>query len=429
MTRFVFGSGIALVNNWKLIKKYFNPQYCVDNNSSRWGVEENTKLMCMGPEKMITYDNPKVLITVGDPYAIESISRQLEGYGVDYLVMTDLLSEWGEQEPLPMHLKPMLTDKNKKVILFNTPMHDNIGDYLIGVSEMKFLKERFKDYSIYEVTDIEYLWFGKILKEYINSNDIILITGGGFLGSLWLYNGENNVRQIINDYRDNKIIILPQTIYFEDNERGKIEYNKTLKAYNRAKNLTVIFREEQSFRLIDKEKNRNFKIDLIPDMALFYDANIDDTGRQNMVLVCLRADKESVFSDADREYIMDTLSAQGYKIKEISMHSKRFPGLENRMDMVNDKLNEISKAKLVITDTLHCMVSATITGTPCIAFDNLSGKVKNVYKWIESLGYVRFCEDVSELNQLLNDNIKPASYVLNNKDMYLDKLEGIIRHE
>lgn len=111
------------------------------------------------------------------------------------------------------------------------------------------------------------------------------------------------------------------------------------------------------------------------------------------------------------------------------MHSKRFPGLENRMDMVNDKLNEISKAKLVITDTLHCMVSATITGTPCIAFDNLSGKVKNVYKWIESLGYVRFCEDVSELNQLLNENIKSASYSLNNKDMYLDKLEGIIRHE
>ena len=52
-------------------------------------------------------------------------------------------------------------------------------------------------------------------------NDIILITGGGFLGSLWLYNGEENVRNILKEYPDNKVIILPQTIYFEKNKRGE----------------------------------------------------------------------------------------------------------------------------------------------------------------------------------------------------------------
>ena len=42
------------------------------------------------------------------------------------------------------------------------------------------------------------------------------------------------------------------------------------------------------------------------------------------------------------------------------------------------------------------MIFATLTGTPCIAFDSISGKVKGVYEWIKDLEYVKFANNIEE---------------------------------
>ena len=170
MTKFVFGMGIALINHWRYIKKYFAPEYVLDNDRNKWGTVE-----------------------------------------------------------------PPMSRLQKKILLFNTPEHDNVGDHLITLSEMDFLKTHFNDYEIYEITDIEYTWYHSAIKSRVGVDDIILITGGGFLGSLWLYNGENNVRRILQEYPCNRIIILPQTIYFEENARGKMELKKTIDIYSQHK--------------------------------------------------------------------------------------------------------------------------------------------------------------------------------------------------
>lgn len=429
MTRFVFGSGIALVNNWNLIKKNYKPLYCVDNDCRRWGKELNTGLLCIGPEKMLTYPDPEVLITVGDPYAIESIKEQLDGLKVPYITLTDVLGKWGDKETLPDHLMPICFDKNKKILLFNTPEHDNIGDHLIALAEMNFLKERFREYSIYEITDIEYLWYGEKVRGFIEKEDVILITGGGFLGSLWLYNGETNVRNIICTFCENKIVILPQTVYFEENSRGYCEYKKTIDIYNRAKNLTVLLREKQSFDFFKRNESIKFDIELMPDMALYYQYTVKQYNRGKDAILCIRSDKESVLGDSEKKEIERIVKASGYTVNRTSMHSGKFPGLNGRKKQVDDKLDEISDSKIVITDTLHCMISAAITGTPCIAFDNLSGKVRNVYDWIKNLPYVYFCKNVSDLEQMITQvSLKKTVFKFDEKKVYLDKIEKIIKN-
>ena len=47
---------------------------------------------------------------------------------------------------------------------------------------------------------------------------------------------------------------------------------------------------------------------------------------------------------------------------------------------VYNKLTEFASARLVITDRLHGLIFSAITNTPCIAFDNLSGKVHGTYR-------------------------------------------------
>ena len=79
MARFVFGMGIALINHWKYIKRFFDPEYVLDNDRNKWGtVEPHTNLPCLSPEQLQKFEQPEVLITVGEPYIAEQIKDQLK---------------------------------------------------------------------------------------------------------------------------------------------------------------------------------------------------------------------------------------------------------------------------------------------------------------------------------------------------------------
>lgn len=428
MTKFVYGTGIALKNNWDIIKDKFNPDFAVDGNREKCGKQDSyTGLMCLSVDRLWECEQAYVLITIGDPYIVDEIREKLEQKGIGYKVLTEALDEWCADRKLPEDLNSLKLEQ-KKIILFNTPEHDNIGDHLITLSEMQYLKTHYSDYSICEVTDIEYMWYHNSIRKYVNPGDIILITGGGFLGSLWLYNGELNVRRIIQEYPDNRLIIMPQTVFFEQNDRGNHEKMISSEIYNGHKNLTICVREKESAKRLSEIVNKNVRIELLPDMALFYDAGYIKAPEKKEVLICLRKDKERVLTEGRHSEILESLCSKGMTVKETSMHSGRFPGIDKRKAEVDDKLREIKSAELVITDTLHCMISAAITGTPCIAFDNLSGKVKNVYQWIKDLPYIRMCEDISDFNELI-DKVRTcdASYRLKDAENYISVLDNIIK--
>lgn len=429
MNRAVFGMGIALINHWSVIKDNFKPQVGIDNDSSKWGtVEQHTGLKCISLEQAKNIENLEVLITVGDPYVIEALSAQLKDSGISFVILTDVLDEWCRDLPLPEHLK-ILNINEKKIILFNTPEHDNVGDHLITLSELAFLEKYFSEYKIYEVTDIEYLWYHNKIKNILNPSDIILITGGGFLGSLWLYNGENNVRNIIKEYPNNRIIILPQTVYFENNDRGNKELEETLKIFKNHRELILCAREENSYNRFISMIGTDENVYLLPDMALLY-RGIDTHSKHDSkeVIICLREDKERIIDESCKKKIIEYYTDNGFEVRSISMHSGRFDGIEGRKKQVYDKLQEISNAKLIITDTLHCMISAALVGTECIAFNNLSGKVGNVYKWIRELEYIHFYNYIDDTKFILQDMTEvPHKYELKDQNKYEFELESIIK--
>lgn len=431
MARFVFGMGIALINHWKIIKKNFNPDYGIDNDKSKWGKSDTyTNLTCIAPEKLYGQKDAEALITVGDPYIIEKIKKQLEDMHIPYKVLVQEIDKWTSGEKLPEHLRSM-SDNEKKILLFNTPEHDNIGDHLITLAELDFLKKYFKDYKIYEITDIEYSWYHLKIKKNVTINDIILITGGGFLGSLWLYNGEKNVRNILKEYHHNKIVILPQTIYFEENDRGKKELEETKKIYNSYNNLTVCAREKKSYEILSQILKPHIRVELLPDMALFY--HVGRVGkkegkREKKAILCLRNDKEKILTSMEQKKIEQELILQNWEIQKTSMHSGEFLGINGRKEQVYNKLAQIQDSGLVVTDTLHCMISAALTGTPCIAFNNLSGKVENVYKWIEKMPYIQLCNERTEFEDKVQA-LDKKSEICNNVRFkeYEERLEKIIR--
>ena len=58
----------------------------------------------------------------------------------------------------------------------------------------------------------------------------------------------------------------------------------------------------------------------------------------------------------------------------------------------------------MITDRLHGMIYAYLTGTPCIVLDNVSGKVSHVYDlWLYNVPYIKFVADSSNTMEAIKE--------------------------
>lgn len=286
-------------------------------------------------------------------------------------------------------------DRKRKpaYILFNSPDYSNVGDHAIALAERMYLERFFPESKVIEVTHKAYLSCD--LKTFIKNEDVLLITGGGYLGELWI-SYEDVVRDIIQSFPDNKIIILPQTVYFGDSHLGYLEFEVSKRIYNAHQKLTVCAREENSMKAMEALLDSHVKRLSLPDMALLLDYS-KERYRRDGVLICLREDKESILSASEKKRIKTILTECEIDCKEISMLESKNISIKQRKSVVEDKILQLKGAEAVVTDRLHCMVLCAVSGTPCVALNNQSGKVFGVYQWIESLPYIKVAVKVEEI--------------------------------
>lgn len=287
---------------------------------------------------------------------------------------------------------------SKQYILFGVPTHGNIGDHAILVAEHQFLS----DIGVQSVFDIPIEMQNILintLKKHIKKDDVIMITGGGFIGSQWLEE-ENMVRQVLKSFSNNKTIIFPSTIYYKNDEDGQKELNIDKSIYEEHKNLVICARENVTYKWL-RETYPNIKSLLTPDIVLYLKTNDKKNKREKIALLCLRKDAEKSINDENTVNI-DKIVSKYYKIKYTDTVVKKRITEKNREEELKEKLEEFSNAELIITDRLHGMIFAAITETPCIAIGNYNYKVKGVYEWIKNLEYVEFIDNLD----LLDEKIK-----------------------
>jgi pyruvyl transferase EpsI len=294
----------------------------------------------------------------------------------------------------------MKTARDKKlplIVLMEAPSHGNIGDAAISGGGNCFLRDFFRDNPIIEVNDCERDNFLAFFPAKVKPTDTLIIHGGGFLGTLW-FSHEEAIRKIMTLFPDNRVIIFPQTIYFEDSRWGKQELDTTQQIWQAHKYLSVCLREKNSFDFVKNNlvggEFRN--VHLIPDIVLYMDKQREC--RRDGVLFVFRSDKEKVQSGSVIERLTQIMAKHSLEVKSTDTVIKHRRALtaKTRPVEVEKKLQEFRQSKLVITDRLHGMIFAAITGTPCVALNNLSGKVGGVYEWIKYLPYVKFAQDADE---------------------------------
>ena len=139
----------------------------------------------------------------------------------------------------------------------------------------------------------------------------------------------------------------------------------------------MIAREKTSFEIM-KTLYPDSKILLTPDIVLSSTANLYGVvpALRFGVLMCLRNDPEKAVADEQWVHLEHYLDDIGKWHRRTDMYSAGAVTVSNRKERVREKMQEFCGAELVITDRLHGMVFAALTGTPCIAFSNNNHKVK-----------------------------------------------------
>ena len=309
-------------------------------------------------------------------------------------------------------LKNLKNSEDSKIVLFGTPAHGNLGDQAIAISELDFLNDISGIRQVIEIPMPLYKTHRKVLHKYIVSNDTIIISGGGWMGNLWLHN-EITIREIVSDYKNNRVIIFPQTLYYTNNEDGRRTAIDTKDIFEKHSDLILAVRDLQSFEYARTHLGFTKKDKLIfcPDMVVYGTLATTENSfwGKKTVLLCLRNDIEKA---SDASQIKEIFEEAGYSIKETTTVLKKLVPINKREQIVKDKIKEFAEASIVVTDRLHAMIFSLLAGTPCFALDNVTGKVFGVGMYLRSNGLPVCLIEKLDVSMLKNVNFNKKNYYL-----------------
>ena len=298
-----------------------------------------------------------------------------------------------------------------------TPTHGNMGDHAIAKASISIFN-KFK-IPFVEITDQELALLEKYLKLNVMNQRLIIMNGGGNLGTLWFL-VEILFRKIIKSNPNSSIVCLPNTIFYDNTEEGMNEFEESKRIYNEHHSLRLYAREKFSYELM---KTAYRDVVLMPDMVLLLNECQNNLERHGCML-CLRNDVEKTRTEeAEKEIYNQVRKIFGKDITVSDMNTNHSIPSSKRDIELELKFDEFRHARLVITDRLHGMIFAAITGTPCIVIDSKSPKVRGCYEWIKQLDYIKFIDSAEDIEKTFRQ-IPNKNFVYDNSlfQKYYDEL-------
>lgn len=288
---------------------------------------------------------------------------------------------------------------NRNYWLLEVPYYSNIGDTLIWQGELDFLRS-----LTYKCIGMRS--FYSRFPQNIKPEDTIIFQGGGNFGDIWLEPQEYRMR-VIRQYPDNKVIIFPQTVWFEHEDNMQ----ECARILSQCKNLTICARDIVSYEILRNNFSNN--ILLVPDMAFCIDMSKWKTySATKEVLLLKREDKELKMTDEllQIENTKDVTVTDWPTFTEDSWQKRWFwrtkkyvPGMFDlyariifRPYLINSGIQLISSYKKVYSTRLHAAILSVLLGkaSDLVWYDNSYGKNKNFYEtWLKDCEGIQFVDN------------------------------------
>lgn len=342
-------------------------------------------------DKIDDHSDCIVLVTLTDYF---SVGKILEEKGTLWFPWTVIATDF-IFNVLSINRK----DDTSAIFLLNTPDYVNLGDQAIAYAEDIYLRKYFGSYYEFGTHSCHASALNR-LKEYVKPNDLILVQGGGNIGSLWRI-CEEIFRDVLLKFPNNPVIVFPQSIFYGNTEEERAYFAQSKKIYDSHKKLLICTRDKRSYDFV--QKSYNCKCMLLPDMVLTIKP--ERVLERKGIGVLLRSDKEQALPDAYVQIVHNVIKMLDEK--EIVLTHHPIDPKSDRASRVEKILKEYASCRLIITDRLHGMIFAAITNTPCIAFDNSYCKVSSVYEtWLEECTYITVSKPLEEKELLKAAKVK-----------------------
>ncbi|PVX27090.1 MAG: hypothetical protein CW716_04085 [Candidatus Bathyarchaeum sp.] len=270
-----------------------------------------------------------------------------------------------------------------KILLVEQPDGiSSIGDHAQTIAIKKWLKDQYrgvdvKDFTLRDSPD-------EILS-VLEPNDLLMFHNGGNVGDC--YGGdEANRQRLILEAKQNKVIILPKTLRFANEDAVEVAE----RVYNSHRDLTLCCRDLESYRFAQKHFGKA-RLLACPDFALTLKPNLKNQKRKG-ILGLFRTDSETLGSKKYSKYVDETKD----------FHFNRFL-VANKVRNLTLKhfLDNLQKYRAVVTDRMHGVYFSLITGTPCVAVPQKLGKTETVMEWLNDVGYVKYVTCADEVPDAL----------------------------
>lgn len=294
------------------------------------------------------------------------------------------------------------------------PYHANLGDLAQTVAVERFLHEEFPDYRLesYDRLDLTERLVEDLVRR-LRDDDLVFLQSSGDFGSF--HDGRTPMPQVLpyTEFRrriaqalpGRRIINLPTTVYYGDSEPALKSLERDRQAFGDTR-FTLLCREEESLRIAR---------DRLPCEALFFPDFVFrmrprlSGAKRTGARLLLRNDSEAALDPEQRAQLKTTLSARfGSVIEKDILHSPFATVSIVRDECIEEVLDMYCRTEVVVTDKMHGMIIATITGTPCIAVSSrIPHKIRGYTSLLE--GAVHFADTPEEILAAL-EVIQSAEY-------------------
>lgn len=306
-----------------------------------------------------------------------------------------------ESDQLFYSILSLIPIKNKKIFLFGTSRHSNLGDAAIAEAEICFAQKYFPDYQVIEFSTWEFDDNLKYIKFVINPYDMIWCSGGGNFGNRYL--GEEELRRkVVQNFPQNPVFIFPQSIFFTNDDEGRKQIAISRELYENHMNITIMNRDPKSLEYA-KEYFPNTKSCLFPDIVCSY--KYDKQHNRNGVLVCIRdVGDESAMTQEQYNKVINFTGNLNLPVDYTkNLYSESYISKYMRNYVVNEQLDNFAKHKFVITDRLHGVIFSIITKTPCIAIKSEDHKLKEFLKFLKDCNSIIYIDtNIDELQNAIS---------------------------
>lgn len=285
----------------------------------------------------------------------------------------------------------------KQCILLDAPYYHNIGDVLIWTGVQCFLKDNSID-CLYTAS-YETCTFPKI-----DEKVTVLFNGGGNLGDMY-HEHMDFLLSVTEHYPNNRIVVLPQTVYYQDESIEREDFGRLLKHLH----FYICARDKKVYSHL-KEYFGN-KTLLLPDMAFCISSQrlkpyIKEQTKEKLIIERADCEKGAAKMNEDGDVSDWPVFTHSFRkstfinklFKRISDASiPVFSSLSNRLWnwyapqffnelMIREGVEFISPYKYIETARLHGGILSILLDKDVTVVNNSYGKNKNFYdSWLSDV--------------------------------------------